>query len=703
MPPKDRFPKVFSWVYAAILLGLYMPMLFGIHRLGTFTNVQALWHDFMFQSRRASLNPGDKRLILLAVDDETGQKYGFPLPRLAYAQALDKMKALGVDTVIFDVMFFEKREGDAELAAATKRFGRVVHLFAFPEGVEAGKPDLPIPPLLKAGKFFGTPNVEYIRSIDGHLRTYELFADLPDPISGKPGSPSVAAAALSAHDGRTLEETRARYGDGERVISLRRPVRWPRHDAGAKSGFRDAQGVCAQFRPDAKPADFDNEICSPFRRVSMLDLMNGTLSPEQRDALKGAIVIVGSTALGYYDKFPTAFGDTPGPEFHLHALDNSLNGDPMSLPPRAFTLLGIVAAVMITYWLQKLPTSIGAALAAASFVGWVAFAFYMFRRGVIVEFVPPAFAFVSSYLVLVAHRALTEGAEKKQIKNLFGQFVAPEVVADLAADPSKVKLGGEKRELTIFFLDIAHFTNISEKMDAAELIQFLNRYLSALSDVIFERHGTIDKYIGDCIMAFWNAPVENKDHRADAILAALDCQRTILELNKKSVGLPEIPAARIGISSGLATVGLTGTQKKLQYTVIGDEVNLASRLEGANKFFGSKIMVSEATYAGAKDRVVARFLGRARVVGKETPIAVYEPVGEKDKLTPEWAKGLPLYEKGVADFGARRYEPARASFDAFLEIFPKDGPAVLYRNLCRDYAAIPPDASWDGVFNLTAK
>jgi adenylate cyclase len=114
-------------------------------------------------------------------------------------------------------------------------------------------------------------------------------------------------------------------------------------------------------------------------------------------------------------------------------------------------------------------------------------------------------------------------------------------------------------------------------------------------------------------------------------------------------------------------------------------------------------MVSEATYAGAKDRVVARFLGRARVVGKETPIAVYEPVGEKDKLTPEWAKGLPLYEKGVADFGARRYEPARASFDAFLEIFPKDGPAVLYRNLCRDYAAIPPDASWDGVFNLTAK
>jgi adenylate cyclase len=306
--------------------------------------------------------------------------------------------------------------------------------------------------------------------------------------------------------------------------------------------------------------------------------------------------------------------------------------------------------------------------------------------------------------VLVAHRALAEGEEKRQIKGLFGQFVAPEVVADLAADPSKVKLGGEKRELTIFFLDIAHFTNISEKMDAEELIKFLNRYLSALSDRIFERHGTIDKYIGDCIMAFWNAPVENKNHRADAILAALDCQRTIAELNKNlDKGLPEVPAARIGISSGVATVALTGTQRKLQYTAIGDEVNLASRLEGANKFFRSKIMISEATYEGAKDRVVVRCLGSARVVGKETPIRVYEPLAETGKLPEDWAKALPLYEKGLAAFEKRRFDKAVDAFEEFLKIFPDDGPAQLYRDRSRDYAAIPPDKSWDGVFNLTAK
>lgn len=707
MPPQDRFPKIFSWLYAVVLVGLYMPMLFGLGINGVFTNVQGLWHDFMFKVQRVELKPGDKRLILLAVDDETVRKHGFPLPRTEYAQALDKMKALGVDTVIFDVLFLEKQkpEVDAALADATKRFGRVVHLFAFPNSAAEGKPSLPIPALLKSGRYFGSPNVDYIRSTDDHIRTFQLFRDLPDPVTGKPVAPSVAAAALAAHEGKSMEEIRATYGDDMRVINLRRPVHWDRHETGA-SAAADARPVeCAQFLREARTdVKTEDEICSPFRRISMLDLLDGKLSPAQRDALKGSIVIIGSTALGFYiDKFPTAFGDAPGPELHLHAIDNSLNGDAMRSPLRLYTLLGLLAAVLLTYWLQKLPPSIGAASAGAAFLGWVLFAFWMFHRGVIVEFVPPAFAFVSSYLVLVVHRARAEGAEKKQIKSLFGQFVAPEVVADLAADPSKVKLGGEKRELTIFFLDIAHFTNISEKMDATELIQFLNRYLSALSDAIFERHGTIDKYIGDCIMAFWNAPVENKDHRADAILAALDCQRVIGELNKTVKGLPEIPAARIGISSGVATVGLTGTQKKLQYTVIGDEVNLASRLEGANKFFGSKIMISEATYAGAKDRVVARFLGRARVVGKETPIAVYEPLGEKDKLGAEWTKGLPLYEKGVAAFEARRYAEALPAFEEFLKVFPKDGPASLYRNLSRDYAAIPPDAAWDGVFNLTAK
>jgi len=682
---KARFPKIFASVFTALVLILYMPGLVGLRANGTFSNVQALWHDFLFKVNRDNLRPADPRLILLAVDDETVAKYGFPLPRIAYARALDKMKALGVDTVMFDVMFFEKREGDAELTASTKRFGKVVHLFAFTEGEAKAKPSLPIPELRKATRYFGSPNVDYLASADGHLRTFQLFRPgIDDPLRGKPPTVSFAAAALSAAQNVPIDDLIQQYGEDERVVNYRRPEDWKRH-------------------PGDKSPQATIDV-SPYRRISALDLLDGTLAADQRAALKGAIVIVGSTTLGYYDKFPMAFGDAPGAEFHLHAIDNTLHGDAMRSPYRAWTLLLIIAAVLLTYWLQRLPTAYGAGLAGASFLSWVAYAQWAFRRGTIAEFVPPAFAFVASYLVLVAHRALTEGAEKKQITRQFGQFVSPDVVEDLIHDPSKAQLVPEKRELTIFFLDIAHFTTISEKMDAEALVQFLNKYLSGLSDVVFEHHGTIDKFIGDCIMAFWNAPLRNKDHRAEAILAALGCQRAIAELNKNlDKGLPEVPAARIGISSGPATVGFVGTQRKLQYTVIGDEVNLASRLEGANKFFGSKIIVSESTWEGAKDRVVARFLGSVRVVGKETPIRIFEPLAEKSKLSADWAKALPQYEKGLKAFEKRKFKDALKSFEHFLEIFPDDGPARLYRDRSRDYAAIEPDESWDGVFNLTAK
>jgi adenylate cyclase len=312
-------------------------------------------------------------------------------------------------------------------------------------------------------------------------------------------------------------------------------------------------------------------------------------------------------------------------------------------------------------------------------------------------------ALLASYLALTIHRVRAEGAEKAMIKSMFGQFVSPEVVEELANDPDKAKLGAQKREMTVFFLDIAHFTTISEKMGPEALIAFLNRYLSALSDVILERRGTIDKYIGDCIMAFWNAPTENKDHAREAILSALGCQRAIDELNKDlDPGLPEVPAIRIGINSGFMNVGFTGTNRKLAYTVLGDEVNLASRLEGANKFFGSKIIASEPAYKSAADAVEGRYLGKARVVGKDKPVPVYEPLAEKGRLTPAWQKALPVWEKAVQAFYDKKYEDALALFEQFLKLMPKDGPGELYLTLSRDYAALPPD-DWDQVFNLTAK
>ena len=387
----------------------------------------------------------------------------------------------------------------------------------------------------------------------------------------------------------------------------------------------------------------------------------------------------------------------------MTVLDNVLNGDSMVTSQLWQTVLAIFVAIGATYFLLYFSTAVGAGLAAGALAVWFVVALVLFRRGLIVEFIPPALGLLSAYLVLTVHRALTEGAEKQLIKAKFGQFVSPEIVEELANNPEKAKLGAQKREMTVFFLDIAHFTTISEKMSAEALMTFLNRYLSAFSEVILDRRGTIDKFIGDCVVAFWNAPLENKDHARDAVLSALQCQVAIAELNKNlDPGIPEIPQIRIGINTGFMNVGFTGTERKLAYTVIGDQVNLASRLEGANKFFGSQIMISEPTYQGAKDAVEVRYLGQARVVGKETPVPVYEPLAEKGKLTPVWAKALPVWEKGIKAFYDKKYEDAHAVFAEFAKLMPGDGPGELYFNLSRDYAALPPD-DWEGVFNLTAK
>jgi adenylate cyclase len=690
----SRFAKVFIVLYSLFFLVLYVPRIVGVENPGVFAHIQFVWQDFLFRHFEQSLRPGDPRLILVSLDEETGKKYGFPLPRAVFAPALDKLKSLGVKIVIFDVMFFEPREGDAELAAATRRFGRVVHLFAQDEQITAHGSNtitsLPIPPLLKATKHIGHPNITDLLDEDGHVRRFTLFrVGVPDPFRDGFDAVSLEAVTLAADQGKTIEQIRTEYGTAIRALNFRRPATWLRHEK------RDL----GQNIENVEVVD------SPYRRVSLLDILSGDLTADQRKALKGSIVEIASTALGYYDHIPTPFIETaPGAEFHLNVLDNELHGDALDSWPRWSTVLLILGAMALTFVFQYFSPTVGAALTGATLIGWLVTALTMFRRGVIVEFIPPAAALVSAYLVLLVKRVRDENQKKDEIKGIFSQFVAPEVVDKLASDPTQVKLGGEKREMTIFFLDIAHFTNISEKMDAHALILFLNRYLSALSQVIHEHHGTIDKYIGDCIMAFWNAPLDNKDHRADAILAALGCQEAIKELNRSlDPGLPEIPAVRIGINSGVVTVGLTGSSKKLQYTVIGDDVNLASRLEGANKFFGSKIMVSESTYEGSRDRITARYLGRARVIGKETPIKVYEPLAEKGKLSAEWSKALPVYEEGLAAFDARKYDAALAAFQRFSEMMPKDGPGQLYLRISQEYAVIPPDATWEGVFNLTAK
>jgi adenylate cyclase len=703
---KDRFPRNFCLAFTFIFLALYWPGILGMSVRGVFAHTEDVWTDFLFRWRIHKLPAGDPRIILAAMDDETGKKFGFPLPRAVHARLLDKLKGYGVKTAAFDVMFFEPRPGDAELESATRRFGNVVHLYAFEEKeVDVpGRPPMtvitvhePIPAFKKAAKHLGYSSVQNVLDPDGHLRKTQLF-DLrtQDPRDMNEIAANMDAVCVASLLDLPLAELRARYAEPRPrplFIDFRRPVEWLRHEK------RDEAE-----RQEGKTANLAT-VESAYRTISVLDLLGGELTPAQRAALKGSLVIIGSTALGYFDHYPNPFSpEVAGMEFHANSIDNAIHGDFLNATPRVYSLLIILAMIWLPLFLLRFAPVVSNAVVAAVLVCWCGFTYWHLSHGVRTEFVAPSVAMVLSFLGLTVYRVLTESAQKKYIQHTFGQFVSPDVVEKLIQDPSLVKLGGEKRTMTVLFLDIAHFTTISEKMSPETLIQFLNKYLSALSQVIHEHKGTVDKYIGDCIMAFWNAPLDDPEHRVNACLAAAECQQKMAELNKDlDPNLPEVPAIRIGLNAGEMTVGLTGSEKKLAYTVIGDEVNLASRLEGANKFFGSHIMVSEAVYDGAKAKVLGRELGRVRVVGKDIPIRVFELLAKQGELSSQWQQALTIYEAGLKQFHAREFEAAAVSFEGVIKIFPKDGPAGFYLNAARDYSAIPPDKDWDGVIKLTAK
>jgi adenylate cyclase len=391
-------------------------------------------------------------------------------------------------------------------------------------------------------------------------------------------------------------------------------------------------------------------------------------------------------------------------EVHATAIDNFLHDDYLKVKNGNLLLLMFLLVVFVfgPYFLKKYSalTIFIPVVVATIFLHYLNV--YLFSKGMRFVFVGPMISLWLSFLTIIVHKAFTEGKEKAWIKNTFGQYLSPKVFKVITDDPSKLKLGGYKRDMTVFFLDIAHFTTISEKLSPEELTTMLNKYLSGFTDVILKYDGVVDKYIGDCIMAFWNAPLDQEKHRTLTCLAAIDCMTELDKLNGEAAEGEEQPAIRIGLNSGPAVVGNMGSNTRLSYTVMGDTVNLSSRLESANKFFGSKIMASEFTYDEAKDEVEARFLGRIRVVGKDLPVKVYELLAKKGELSEEMVKLVDEYNKGLDLFYKFDYKKAQTHFDKALNLDGSDGPSEYYNNLSQEYIENPPE-NWDGVITLLSK
>ncbi len=652
------------------------------------------WYDFKFNKSLRKIFPprlkeADKRIIIVGIDEETLSEYGWPLPRRHYKDLIENLNKYGAKVIGFDILFFDPDKinplNDEIFAQALKKHKNVFLGVAIDKNLSIIKP---IEKLAESTTNYGSLSASSMLDSDGRIR--KIYPFMPEIYyqdktvrylyselcKGCPntGIPLLGTQLYLYYTGKDINEFYKLWHDelwGDKSFIM---------------NFRLPRGI-------------KNTVMYDF--ISMKDIIKDELKEEEKAKIKDSIILIGSVAQAAFDHYSTPAGEhTPGVEIHAVCVDNLLNNDYLRSVKWYVNLILVLLYLWIpVFFISKSVGLITLYNAVMVFILMV-FSIFMLKYCYNFHFVAFFVPNMVMYIYVVAYKSIVEGKEKRWIKNTFSQYLSPEVVDILVNDPSKLKLGGEKRDVTVCFMDIAGFTSMSEKLDPEKLTNLLNMYLSELSDIILSYKGVIDKYIGDCIMAFWNAPVNLEKHRTYAVKSGLKCLEKIRELNlrnKEQAGI----SIRIGINSGLAIVGNMGSNKRFAYTVLGDTVNLASRLEGANKYFHTNIMVSDDVYKEAEDEIIFRYIGEVFVVGKEQSVKVWEPYKEKIEMNEDDKRYINLFENGIKYFYERNYVKA---FEFFYELIRirEEGLVRFYYELSRDFME-NGDKGFDGVFNIRSK
>jgi adenylate cyclase len=608
-------------------------------------------------------------IVIIAIKDEDLKEIGqWPWSRSLHARLIQILEAAPPKALLFDIFFIDPfssdTKGDKALADATLRNPWVVHSMFFKlDGERIIEQDRPMEILSESIHALGNANA--VIDEDGTVRRAlpSLFVE---------NHPLPLLSVVGANFYRGL------------------PWDSPERDAPL-----DGRGLMR--------INFVGPVGS-YTYYSFSDVLSGRVSP---DVFRNKVVLVGSYSTGAFDHYPTPTSEfMPGLEFHANVVNTLINHRAMSSWPIRRTYILIIALGLICGLLfARLSAGIGALIVlclAAILIGGSQVLFV--HRGLMVDLGGPLLTLVLAYGVVLLYRFFSEEREKRWVKAAFGQYVSPKVLDVLMEDPSRLSMVGERREVTVFFSDVAAFTTLSERLNPDELVVLLNRYLSAMTEVVFFYDGYLNKYMGDGIMAFWNAPLRQADHAARACRCALRSVERLALLNEelKAEGVAPLQA-RIGLNTGTMVVGNMGSRQKSDYTVMGDHVNLGSRLEGANKPFGTSIMISEFTYEVIRDQFEVRYLDRLRVPGRAKPVKTYELLSEKGKLGPAWAQALPTYHEGIHLFNDRQYEAARTKFLDVLTILGQDKVCDIYIQRAEAFILTPPTKDWDGVFDVKTK
>lgn len=481
---------------------------------------------------------------------------------------------------------------------------------------------------------------------------------------------------------------------------------WPERPPAIRFGPEGVAGI--RLGDQALPVDHRGRLLVDYRgpgrtfpHVSAAELLAGRVPPE---IFRDKLVVVGVSAVGAGDVRATPFDEVyPGVEIHATVLDNILRGtfirQPASSGPDLLAILGL--ALLLGVALQFTRGLTSALLTAAAIAAYLVLSQGLFERaGVALAAAYPSLAAALTYVAVSVQQYVTVDREHRRTRRMLEVYLSPALARYVSERPEMLRLGGEKRDRTVLFSDLAGFTKMSEHLPPERLVELLNGYLGDMTDCVFAADGMLDKYIGDGVMAVWGAPVAQPDHAARACRTALVMVEHLAALNVRNIaqGWPTL-RVRIGLNSGPMVFGNIGSPGHLSLTVMGDNVNLAARLEGISKLYGSTIIASEATIAAARDGFVARELDRVQVRGREGTVRIYELLDDAARAAA-WQPLLDRFAAGLAAYRARDWAAAATAFEAALALRPDDGPAAYYLRRCRELAANPPPAGWQAVTNF---
>jgi adenylate cyclase len=695
---------------------------------------------------------------IIDIDEKALREVGqWPWPRTKLAELVTRLKGYGVGVVGFDVVFAEEDQSSPKQLLKSHPDlpeEAVLALQKLPDNEETFAQAMRKARVVagQVGVFEETPERDLPRKVGYGILSPDGDRLVKPMLNRYRGVVSNLPMIEEAATGIGLFSTRSGYGGTIRKVALVEKIDEVLYPSlslemlrvalggqddylirGYKDGTPGVQSIIVKgAHPQMKfeiPTDPRGRVYVHFAKypaakrplyLSAADILapeNDKIDAENRKLLNGALVILGTSAVGLKDirKTPIS-GVLPGVEVHAQLLETILSDAHLTRPFEVIMiewiliLIGGVMMIILIPRLNSLWTFFLTALVIASAFGAAWYYYTEYRQ--LLDASYPALSLFSLFLILGYLNYAREEQQRKQVKNAFSHYVSPALLEELAENPEKLSLGGETRNITVLFSDIRGFTTISEQFNAQELTQFINRFLTPMTNVILERNGTIDKYMGDAIMAFWNAPMSVEDHPHQACHAALEMQVAVKSLNKMLEGQAEeegrkhIPIAiGVGVNTDDCCVGNMGSDQRFDYSALGDGVNLGSRLEGQSKTYGVDIIIGETTEAQVREEFAIIELDLLQVKGKTEPVRIFALLGDEEvKKTSVFREIKKQVDSLLATYRAQEWEKAKEQAEALKKL---DKSLQIFADLLISrivaFEQQPPPKGWDGVAIATSK